>query len=114
MVWLVERLVVVLLLQVEVLDVDNGRVLVVDVVVVADSLDALADQVVPVADTGPGSNLVVRPDSSCVVVELLDVLGMDGHLNIDWDQYFPIAAEPAVGVVPLEPLVVVHSRPFSV
>ena len=40
--WLVERLVVVLLLQVEVLDVDNGMVLVVDVVVVVDSLDALA------------------------------------------------------------------------
>ena len=117
-VWLAERLVVLLpvVLRMEVLDADSGRVLVVDEVVVADSLDALVDQAVPVAGTDPGSSQVVRPGSSCVVVELLDVVDMDGHLDIDWDQCFrlPIAAELAVGVVPLEPLVVVHSRPFSV
>ena len=57
-VWLVERLVVLLpvVLRVEVLDADNGRVLVVDEVVVAGSLDALVDRVVPVVDIGLDSS----------------------------------------------------------
>ena len=84
-VWLAERLVVLLpvMLRVEVLDADSGRVLVVDEVVVADSLDALVDRVVPVVDTGPDSSQVVHQDSSCVVAVRLGVVGMDVHLDID-------------------------------
>ena len=72
------------LLLVEVLDEDNGRVLVVDVVVVVDNLDALVDRVVPVGDTGLGSSQAAHPDSSYVVVVHLDVVDMDAHLDIDF------------------------------
>ena len=73
------------LLLVEVLDEDNGRVLVVDVVVVVDNLDALVDRVVPVGDTGLGSSQAAHPDSSYVVVVVhLDAVDMDAHLDIDF------------------------------